>query len=321
MKQIIKENSIVVFFRILWELFNELLQLKSSLGIVKLHKNRNKYEALILKKYHSVEKGLSLPNPRPGFGEKKVFDLISEITYYNIKYPESNLLKFPIAALKNYCDFNKENGYRNHAIENKINNLCNNIDLNGTTAGVKLVHKKEILDKVSIDFSSLVFSRHSIRQYKNEDVSIETIKRALKIANQSPSACNRQPWHTYVFKGEKKDKLLNFQGGCRGFEGTINTAILVTSDLNCFDINEIHQAYIDGGLYSMSLIYAIHSLGLGSIPLTTGFKRIKLNKFYKTFNVPNNQVPIVIVGIGHLPETFSVACSNRKDISETNCFV
>jgi len=200
-----------------------------------------------------------LPNPRPGFGEKKVFDLISELKRYNKKYPDSSIIISPIAALKNYYDFNKKNGYRNHNVENEINELCSNIDLNGSNAGIKLIHKEDILNKASIDFSSMVFSRHSIRHYKNEDVSTDIIERALKIANQSPSACNRQPWCTYVFKSKKKDMLLNFQGGCRGFVESINTAIFVTSDLNCFDINEIHQAYIDGGLYSMSLIYALHS--------------------------------------------------------------
>ena len=109
------------------------------------------------------------------------------------------------------------------------------------------------------------------------------------------------------------------QGGCRGFESEIRNSILVTANLKAFLSYEIHQAYVDGGLYAMNLINALHSLGLGTIPLSCAFDCDKL-KLLSQFNIPEYEVPIVIIGIGHLYEKFNVAVSERKEISKTNTF-
>ena len=38
------------------------------------------------------------------------------------------------------------------------------------------------------------------------------------------------------------------------------------------------------------------------------------------FDIPENEVPILIIGIGHLQPHFKVAVSERKDISVTNTY-
>lgn len=50
-------------------------------------------------------------------------------------------------------------------------------------------------------------SRKSIRAFKPEPVSTETIKEVLKIATRSPSSVNSQPWEFFLVKGETLDKL------------------------------------------------------------------------------------------------------------------
>lgn len=69
----------------------------------------------------------------------------------------------------------------------------------------------------------------------------------------------------------------------------------------------------------MNLINALHSLGLGTIPLSCGFTHDKLKKLVD-FDIPQNEVPIVIIGVGNLLENFNVAISKRKDIGQTNRF-
>lgn len=93
----------------------------------------------------------------------------------------------------------------------------------------------------------------------------------------------------------------------------------MTANLKAFLSYEIHQAYIDGGLYAMNLINALHSLGLGTIPLSSGFEENKLKRL-EEFGVSENEVPIVIIGFGELPRNFKIAVSNRKDIAITNTY-
>lgn len=112
---------------------------------------------------------------------------------------------------------------------------------------------------------------------------------------------------------------MNWQGGCHGFEKELRYSILVTANLKAFLSYEVHQAYVDGGLYAMNLINALHSLGLGCIPLSCGFEYEKLQGLEK-FSIPENEVPIVILAFGHLQDKFRVAVSTRKDINLTNTF-
>ena len=50
---------------------------------------------------------------------------------------------------------------------------------------------------------------------------------------------------------------------------------------------EVHQAYVDGGLYAMNLINALHSLGIGTIPLSVAFGYDKLDNKFDSKVYPN----------------------------------
>ena len=53
-----------------------------------------------------------------------------------------------------------------------------------------------------MEFSELMKSRKSIRGYKTDSVSKETIQKVLNLAVQSPSAMNTQPWQFYILGGD-----------------------------------------------------------------------------------------------------------------------
>ncbi|MBL7176811.1 MAG: nitroreductase [Desulfobacteraceae bacterium] len=50
-------------------------------------------------------------------------------------------------------------------------------------------------------------SRKSVRAFKPEPVSTETLKEILTIATRAPSSVNSQPWEFFIVKGETLDKL------------------------------------------------------------------------------------------------------------------
>jgi nitroreductase len=166
----------------------------------------------------------------------------------------------------------------------------------------------------------LVQSRHSIRYYLPTPPKKEDIEEALKIAQQTPSACNRQSWRTHVFMNQDSTSLLEQQGGANGFESEILCTILVTADMKAFLSYEPMQCYVDGGLYSMNLINALHSLGYGTIPLSCGFQQKKLDNIAKNFGIPDNEAMICMIGVGVLHDTLNIAVSHRKDITLTNTY-
>ena len=52
-----------------------------------------------------------------------------------------------------------------------------------------------------------IHKRKSIRGYKNDPVSKETLKEILKLAGRSPSAMNTQPWEFFVLSGDVLDRV------------------------------------------------------------------------------------------------------------------
>ena len=282
-----------------------------------------KMQYTLLRENHTIEKGLSLKNPRKGFGQQKVLKLLKRLNKYFDVYGKTDkeFLIYPLGTIKHYIHYTKSTGVEIPIIEREDKILMEKsgfVDVK-EQGGIIQVSKDEILKKCNSSFESLLNSRHSIRYFSKETVTKDIIEKALNLAQRTPSACNRQGWHTHVFQGEESVRLIKWQGGSHGFEDEIRTSILVTANLKAFLYYEIHQAYIDGGLYAMNLINALHSLGLGTIPLSCGFTHDKL-KGLADFDIPKNEVPIVIIGVGNLLENFNVAISKRKNINLTNKF-
>lgn len=282
-----------------------------------------KMQYTLLRENHVIEKGMSMRNPRKGFGQQKVEALLGRLDkYYNLYGKiDKEFLRYPLSTVKSYIKYTEDNGTPIPEIGNLYKALEQKVNLGEieTHAGIAETTKEDIQKACDSGFESLLYSRHSLRYFSKEPVSREIITKALELAQRTPSACNRQGWKTHVFEGEKSVELIKWQGGSHGFEDECRYSILVTADLKAFLCHEVHQAYIDGGLYAMNLINALHSLGLGCIPLSCGFEYEKLEQL-EEFGVPENEVPIVIVAFGHLQDTFHYAVSTRKDISQTNTF-
>lgn len=58
-----------------------------------------------------------------------------------------------------------------------------------------------------MDVKDAISTRRSIRKYKKDSVSKDTILQLLKAANLAPSATNRQPWEFVVIHRSYLDRL------------------------------------------------------------------------------------------------------------------
>lgn len=281
-----------------------------------------KMQYTLLRENHTIEKGLSMRNPRKGFGQKKVLNLLIRLDKYVTLYynKDKEFVDYLLSTIHYYITYTKQTGVDISDIELKFNTLLNRLDnhtYKNIVSGIKPETKEHILSECNKNFESLLYSRHSLRYFENTLLTKEVLEKALSLAQQTPSACNRQGWKTHIFQGENSHKLIEWQGGCHGFEDQVNTSILVTTDLRAFLFYEVHQAYVDGGLYAMNLINALHSLGIGTIPLSVAFGYDKLDNLSQ-FDIPRNEIPIVIIGAGYILDNFNVAVSSRKSINRTN---
>ena len=91
--------------------------------------------------------------------------------------------------------------------------------------------------------------------------------------------------------------------------------IVVTSDLRYFNQErELHQAFIDGGMYAQSIILALHHEGLAMIPLSASLWEEQEKAVRKLLNIDEAEILIMFIGVGNYPDVCVTTRSERKPI-------
>lgn len=273
----------------------------SKLGDVQL-------TALVIKLYHTVEKGLALPHPRPGFGRRNITPLIQLLQEHKSRLEINGVYEAAVSSLKEYVKYHEGLGFRDDlvsAVALFVANLADN-----RKGGTDLIPSPP----PELTFEKFFKSRRSWRNFSNKDVSDDLILKALEIARFTPSVCNRQGWHVHTYRGEILRDLLYLQSGNLGFSKEIPVLAIITGEIGSFSYKERNQIQIDSGMFSMSLILALHSLGLVTCPLNLCVSFRIENKIKKLAEIPVNRKLIMYLAIGHPPESHSVAKSYRKPV-------
>lgn len=282
--------------------------------------NCGRLEYVIKVRTHGIEKGLSFRKPKEGFGVSKILILIDCVKKY-MQYPNFNKesVNETLNVLDAYINRFKAN-LKIEPVVKEYNALVAEFGaIKGCCAGTITINKKDVEEAIDIDYLKFIRSRHSYR-YFTKDVSIDQIKQALEIARYTPTACNRQPQHVHVYQGKEMEEVLTIQHGALGFIDEMSYCILITADIRAYSYQENNQAYVDGGLYAMNLLNALHATGLGTIPLTCGHLQGTNRKKLAQFGVKEYECPILVIGIGGLEEKAEVNVSPRKEYSDYTTF-
>lgn len=290
-----------------------------------MYNQKSRLESLMLVATHSLEKGMGIKNTRRGYGQKKARNIIHYLNNYCKKY---DCACFPFIEsykmIETYIEFQKQSGFDISSIETLFDDFKNNnkvrLNFNNSEVecGVEFYDAEYFNQAKEFDFSSFTATRHSIRDFKEEIVSVEEIKQAIQIANHSPSACNRQPIKVYCTNSEDKANIVDeLITGTSGFKNSIQNFAIVTSDRSYFAGREIYQWYVNGGIYLSFLILAFHSLGIGSVimqwyPFYKTEKKLK-----KVMGINKSEAIVGIIGFGYYPEKIKCIKAQRKSVDET----
>lgn len=275
---------------------------------------------------HQIEKGLSHKNFRFGFGERPLTELSQLLSKY-IKEGFSKENKAYINALsclKAYAEKHEELGhqlpdyYTNNFkfIKNEIMNCESKI------GGYEVVNISQKAKNSSKNYKELFENRFAIREYSNIPIDIDKIKEVIAISMKTPSVCNRQSSRIRVITDEKLiGQALKIQGGFNGYS-LPPCLLLITTDTNAFiEAKERNQIYIDGGLFSMSILNGLEYVGLAACPLHTMFSiKDELNT-RKVLNVPENENLIMYIAVGNFDQENLYCKSFRNDSSNITKFL
>jgi nitroreductase len=271
---------------------------------------------------HGLEKGMSFRDARKGFGLDKARELIRAVGCYREQFEWHDEVATAVACLEQYAEFHRARGDANPAFEAELEQLRRQLPRqqpqSSPAGGVLHVTRDEIWQQARHDLSGFFASRYSIRQFSPEPVNPDLIARAVRMAQKTPSVCNRQSARVHVYDNDDTGaRVLACQNGNRGFGHLADKVLIVTADLQHFlSIGERNQCWIDGGMFAMSLIYALHSLGLGTCCLNWSVEQNADERLRQAAGISPSENVIMLLAVGHLPEELAVARSERKDLGE-----
>lgn len=278
-----------------------------------------KVESRIILHYHGIEKGFLHINFRYRFAVERIKELIALLYLEDVvRNKERTQIAAAYLAMCKYYERHDDNNvdisdyYSKEAYEffKTQSTLKTNITLEH--------NKDSYLENSKKSFLEFSNSRCSVRSFNGEKISLEKIEKVVEIAKNAPSVCNRQPTRVYyVDNKEKISKILKIQGGLSGHTEGISQLMLVVSNRNYFyTVGERNQLYVDGGLFLMNLLYALHYYGIAACPLHWGHNKHKDKEIMDVISLSEAEKVICVVPIGIPKAKFNTTLSLRRDIGE-----
>ena len=217
-----------------------------------------------------------MPDFRYGFGNNLLKDLLDSLDFHVAKYGfQYSYIYDASSAIKEYL-----------AIHSDSMHLLDGQNVSRAKAWLESLELSSSFDYHAQDtfdaadcfinceaFKDFSLSRRSYRYFDGTSVSRTKIKEAVSIARHAPSSCNRQSSHVHIYTDtELVSQLLELQGGSRGYGHLGDTLLVITSNIKMtIHVNERHLPFVDGGIFFMSLLYALHSCRIACCPLNCYF--------------------------------------------------
>lgn len=278
-----------------------------------------KLQGLIIRSFHGIEVGLTYKPLRAGASQKLVQTLTRQITLYLKHYPSDSFIESALNALTAYYEANRELGNALPDLDKSIRHLRSQmeegscgLDKENSTTNYSVPPAGEF------DFSYFAKSRRSTRRFIDQPVDASVIRQAVSSALCSPSACNRQPCKVYDITDQQlKRKVLAIQNNASPWRETANHLLVVTSNLGLYSgIRERHCCHVDGGLFAMTLIYALHASGLGTCPLNLNLPVQLQNKLRKLLGAGHSEMFVMLIAVGRTQSTVTVPRGIRRKVDD-----
>ena len=158
-----------------------------------------------------------------------------------------------------------------------------------------------------MELKEILLKRRSVRKFTQEAVSEEMINELLHAAMSGPSACNKRPWEFYVVTNEdklKELKLKELKSSSMFTKISAKLAIIVCGNLSNALPKQMAEYWIqDCSAATENILLRVADLGLGAVWCGIYPQKRAEKKVQKILDIPENQIPLNIIYIGHPDET------------------
>ena len=286
--------------------------------------------ASIIMSYHIVEKGLTMPDFRFGFGQPKLRELVAALNNFADRFgTDEPQFREAVAVVAEYRKVHADANFKiSETLSVAIDALLRRVPVEPSHQ-IEMTRER-YFSELDAPFERFSASRHSVRNFAGT-VSVEQIRSAVALANNAPSACNRQ--YVRVHCLTKKDdvrRALALQNGNRGFGHLADKLLVLTADLRAVWGTERNDLFTNAGIYLMNLCYALHKNRVAHCMLNWSVSPSTDRELRRIINftppppfsdtrarLEDSETIVVLIACGDVPEKFKLASSPRKSAEET----
>ncbi|OBX17629.1 hypothetical protein A9995_15390 [Erythrobacter sp. QSSC1-22B] len=195
-----------------------------------------------------------------------------------------------------------------------------------TTGGQSRPSAPFIRDQGSLisisDLYGLAVQRRSVRSYLPVPVPRGLVDRAMEVALQSPSACNRQPFIFRVFDRPKDARqIAAVAAGTISFLDEINSIIVVVGRLRAYaGERDRHAIYVDASLAAMAFVLGLEVQGVGSCVINWGDDTEREWRINKMLALEPDERVIMMISYGWPDLKIAVPFSAKRGVKESRSF-
>lgn len=275
---------------------------------------------------HRLEKGLSMPNPKPVFARDYIGGVVSDYV------GELGAARMDADSLR-WCREVLELFFR------RVTTPDAEIDgaralfsaapsgAKGVAAGagssVPYARRDAVASSVGYEeFFALCRRRRSVRQFLPRAVDRALVDRAILAALQAPSACNRQPFEFRCYdEAGRRSRLATLPPGASGFSADVPLVVAVIGDVSAYaEERDRHLIYIDGSLAAMQFMLALETLGLSSCSVNWPDIAEKDEELARELALPPYQRCVMFIMVGHADPDGMIPFSQKKSLDAARSY-
>jgi nitroreductase len=172
------------------------------------------------------------------------------------------------------------------------------------------------------DLMKLAKRRRSVRWFLEKPVDRSLVDKALEVAAQSPSACNRQPFHFRIFDDPDLARAITaIPMGTKGFSDQVPAVAVVVGQLRAYPFErDRHVIYIDGSLAAMTFMFALEAMGLASCPINWPDQEPHESEMKAALQLADDERVVMLIAFGWPDPEGKVAYSSKRAVADLRRF-
>lgn len=248
---------------------------------------------------HTIEKGLTLPQPKPHFGRDKITAMLDMNAGWTPPAGELSRSML-VGALRDYQQTFSDTPAPDADFAERVSAFVARHDAEHAVGGVRHVLQHAAESPAAVAFLE---SRFAAREFGDRSLTDDEVTAVVNLAQRAPSQCNRQSTRLHVYRDPVRIReLLSLQGGARGFADNVPTLFVVTSEITAWGgPQQRNQPYLDGGLYAMMLMLGLDAKGFISCPLNLAITNRTERAIKTAGDIPARERLVVMIAAGTPP--------------------